>query len=336
MALLPSWAWVLAGCLSAAAGASDLSGLYPPLWEESPGQFSDYRVENGKYIIDPWIFTERMGAYRILLNQTAPYFEKYAPENEQNILWGLPLQHGWQYSSGRLVDPTGRTDCGYESRDHLCISVDSWWADINYFLSMLPFLAAVDSGIMGISSEQITLLPPPKDQTKFCYDVAGCWSTFPDIMEKWTAFFQYMQSPSSDFDGLLNHLWVAHTSSLKYPVTIFEDRYAYYVNPEADFEKNWAVAVNYLAAAQLPTTLTRSHSLQKGLASRMLLSTDKAPFIADFTPLQNSVLVALSSLGDTDRLTGSLSLAAWKISMKTEAARKFFLQLLENYVALST
>ena len=29
---------------------------------------------------------------------------------------------------GRLVDPTRTTDCGYESGDHLCISVDSWWA----------------------------------------------------------------------------------------------------------------------------------------------------------------------------------------------------------------
>lgn len=30
--------------------------------------------------------------------------------------------------SGRLADPTGKTDCGHKSGDHLCISVDSWWA----------------------------------------------------------------------------------------------------------------------------------------------------------------------------------------------------------------
>lgn len=29
---------------------------------------------------------------------------------------------------GRLADPSQRTDCGYESGDHMCISVDSWWA----------------------------------------------------------------------------------------------------------------------------------------------------------------------------------------------------------------
>lgn len=102
MAFLPSWAWVLVGCVSASlAGAPSPSDLYPPLWEESPGQLGDYQVENGKYIIDPWVFTDRMGMYKILLKQTAKYFAKFAPGNEQNILWGLPLQHGWQYSSGK-------------------------------------------------------------------------------------------------------------------------------------------------------------------------------------------------------------------------------------------
>lgn len=28
----------------------------------------------------------------------------------------------------RLVDPTGRTTCGYENFDELCVSVNSWWA----------------------------------------------------------------------------------------------------------------------------------------------------------------------------------------------------------------
>ncbi|XP_012516244.1 PREDICTED: protein LEG1 homolog [Propithecus coquereli] len=104
MAFLPSWVHILVGCFSASlAWAPNLSYMEPPLWKESPGQFSDYRVENGVYIVDPWVFPERMGLYKILLNQTARYFEKFAPENEQNILWGLPLQHGWQYSSGHSL-----------------------------------------------------------------------------------------------------------------------------------------------------------------------------------------------------------------------------------------
>ncbi|XP_004630363.1 protein LEG1 homolog [Octodon degus] len=329
MAFLPSWACVLAGCVSAAlAGASNLSDLYPPLWNESPGQFFNYKVENGKYVIDPWVFTDRMGLYKILLNQTATYFEKFAPENEQNILWGLPLQHGWQYSSGRLVDPTRKTNCGYES-NHLCISVDSWWADMNYFLSVLPFLAALDSGIMDISADQVTLLPPPKDQAKFCYDVSGCRATFPDIINEWRTFFQHMQTSSITFEQLLKYLWNAHVASLEVSIKGFEDRYTYYSKEEANFGQNWAVSVNYLAASRVPTTLIRTYNFQKGLPPRVLTSADVAPFISNFTGLQNFVLVALDVIGDLHRYTGSLTLNIWKILMMTQAAREKFLQFFE-------
>ncbi|XP_004846174.1 protein LEG1 homolog [Heterocephalus glaber] len=296
---------------------------------ESPGQFSDYRVENGKYIIDPWVFTDRMGMYRVLLNKTATYFAKFGPENEQNILWGLPLQHGWQYSSGRLADPGRRTNCGYES-DPLCISIDSWWADMNYFLSVLPFLAALDSGIMGTSPDQVTLLPPPRDQTRFCYDVSGCRSSFPETIRKWKMFFQYLQTPLSTFEGLLKYSWNAHTASLKDPIKIFEDRFMYYSKEEENLGVNWAITVNYLAASQFPTTLIRAYTFQKGLPPRILNSTDIAPFISNFTELQNIIVVALNIIGDMNRVTGSLTLSIWKILMMTQAARKGFLEFFET------
>ncbi|OBS72019.1 hypothetical protein A6R68_13404, partial [Neotoma lepida] len=286
MAVPASWVWVLVGCFSVAvAEDSSISTLYPPLWEESPEQLNDYRLEDRKHIINPWVFTDRMGLYRILLNQTATYFARYGPENEQNILWGLPMQFGWQYKTGRLADPTGGTDCGYEHGELLCVSVDSWWADVNYFLSVVPFLAAVDSGILGISSDQITISPPPLDQMKFCYNISDCRELLGETIDNWTAFFKYMQLPSSDFDGLLKHL------------------YTYYSDQEANFEENWAIAVTYLAAAYLPTTLYKTHRFQEGLPPHVLSDTDIAPFIANFTSLQNEVLLSLTDLGDIDKLT---------------------------------
>ncbi|KAM7135419.1 protein LEG1 homolog [Molossus nigricans] len=336
MASLFPLACLLIGCFSVSlAKVLNFSDLYPPLWKESPGQFSDYTMKNGKYLINPWVYPERMGMYKILLIQTARYFEKFAPENEQNSLWGLPLQHGWQYSTGRLVDPTKRTDCGYESGDRLCISVDSWWADINYFLCALPFLAAVDSGIMGISSDQVTLLLPPKDQTKFCSSVSTCQSAFPKIMKKWNAFYQKLKLPSSSFEDLLKHLWDAHTVTLEGTLKSFEKRFEYYSKPEVDFGKSWSATVKYLAASLFPTTLVRIHEFQKGLPPRLLVDGDKAPFISDFTKLQNEVLLGLNLIRDVDNATGSFSLTAWKILMKTEGARKLFLGLLETFIKIS-
>lgn len=102
MAFNLTWVSVILCCVFASlAGVSNVSNDYLPLWSKIPSQFSDYSVENGKYIINPWNYLERMGMYKILLYKTAKYFEKFAPRNEQNILWGLPLQHGWQYHTGK-------------------------------------------------------------------------------------------------------------------------------------------------------------------------------------------------------------------------------------------
>ncbi|XP_069867075.1 protein LEG1 homolog [Dipodomys merriami] len=305
MAFIPCLAWVLVGYLSTyVVGAPNLSSFYPPLWEESPGQFSDYKVENGKYIIDPWVYNSRMGMYKILLSQTATYFAKFAPENEQNVLWGLPLQFGWQFRSGRSADPTRKTNCGYESEDHLCISADSWWTDINYFLCAIPFLSVVDAGIMGISPDEVTLLPPSKEQQRFCYNVSGCRSSHPQMMKQWNAFYQYLKSPSTDFDDILRYLWTAHTSSVEGSLGNFEDKLVYYSKPEADFGKSWCVFVNYLVASLYPPTLIRTYNFEKGLPSRVLLKTYIAPFIKDFNPIQNVLLLSLNGLRKLDESTG--------------------------------
>uniref|UniRef100_A0A4W2EIW4 Protein LEG1 homolog n=1 Tax=Bos indicus x Bos taurus TaxID=30522 RepID=A0A4W2EIW4_BOBOX len=333
--LAPSACVLLVGCMFvSSAEVFSLSDQYLPLWNETPGQFSDYSVENGKYIIDPWVYPKRMGMYKILLNKTANYFEKFAPDNEQNFLWGLPLQHGWQYKTGRLVDPTRMTDCGYESGDRLCISVDSWWADMNYFLCALPFLAAVDSGIMGISSNQVLLLPPSKDQTKFCLNVSSCQSSFPSTMRKWNALYKHLQSPSSSFKDLLKYLWEAHVSSLKDGYKIFEDRLEYYSKPEAGFGKDWCVVLDYLAAASFPTIFSTVSEFQQALPPRVLVDGDKAPFISDFTDLQNIVLLGLNLLYKVDSSTGSLSLTIWKILMKTQAAKMLLLEIFEAILVI--
>ncbi|KAM9676048.1 protein LEG1 homolog [Dama dama] len=335
LSLLAPRACVLVGCIFvSSAEVFGLSGQYPPLWDESPGQFSDYSVENGKYIIDPWVYPKRMGMYKILLNKTASYFEKFAPDNEQNFLWGLALQHGWQFTSGRLVDPTQTTDCGYESGDRLCISVDSWWADLNYFLCALPFLAAVDAGIMGISSDQVLLVPPPKDQTKFCLSASSCQLSYPSSMRKWNALYKHLQSPSSSFEDLLKYMWEAHVSTLNDGYKIFEDRFEYYSKPEAGFGKDWSVFVDYVAAANFPTIFSTVSAFQKALPPRVLVDGDRAPFISDFTDVQNIVLLGLNLVGEVDRATGSLSLTLWKILMKTQAAKTLLLKFLEAVFAI--
>ncbi|XP_069866860.1 protein LEG1 homolog [Dipodomys merriami] len=177
---------------------------------------------------------------------------------------------------------------------------------VNHFLSTLPFLAAVDSGIMGISSDQATLLPPPLDQLRFCFNISDCPLSYPEIRNKWSTFFQYIQSPSSKFIIILKYLRATHSSPLKNSVKLFEDRYAHYSKKEAGpgaYYEKWIIVVDYVAITRFPMTLIITHEPQKYLPPWILSNTDRTIFIKDFTVTQNSVLVAFSSLGKLERAT---------------------------------
>ncbi|XP_072499392.1 protein LEG1 homolog [Notamacropus eugenii] len=330
MLLLSSLFCALAGYVSAfSAETSSLTDLYPPLWKESPGTLSDYTVKDGVYTIDPWLYTERMGMYKILITFTAQYFERFAPNNEANILWGLPVQHGWQHKTGRLADPTNMTKCGWESGNPMCISVENWWGCLNYFLNVLPFFGAVEAGVLEVSSNQVKLLPPPKDQMLFCYSVATCRSTFPDAMTKWTTLFQQIKEPSKSLDDLLKYLWDAHVATLGATRNIFEKRRLYFSQSESDFEESFSIAVDYVAAVLFETTLKNTNKFQKALPPRLLKPDDYPLHIKDFTDSQNRVLFLLNLLRKIHNGSGHTFLSLFRNLMKFKTLRKMANTLME-------
>jgi hypothetical protein len=91
----------------------------PPLWNEikTLDRFNFPSDSDGKLIIDVWDYTERMALYKYLImnvkhcewsdpeKKLKNIEEKYDPKN---ILWGLPLQHGWQFLSQRLMNAANR------------------------------------------------------------------------------------------------------------------------------------------------------------------------------------------------------------------------------------
>jgi len=81
-------------------------------------------------------------------------------------------------------------------------------------------------------------------------------------------------------------------------------RLKFYSKQEADFERSWALFVDYLAPPLFPTTLIRTAEFQKGLPTRMLVDGDKAPLVSDFTSFQNTVLLGLNFLHKVHKYTG--------------------------------
>ncbi|NXO34131.1 LEG1H protein, partial [Locustella ochotensis] len=313
---------------------NDVTGedVYPPLWDRAPENLLDFPVKDNKIVISAWNYQDRLGVYKSLLNASAKYFSAFGPQNSGNILWGLPLQHGWQFRTGRLADPSGGTSCGYENGELLCQSVRSWWSCMNYYLAIIPFLGAVEAGLFGQLSYEIEILPPEEQKDDFCYSVKDCWSRMPKLMDDWKAFFEVNNFFNFSFklDDALGLMWKAHTASIAYALPKFQDRLKYLSDPEANFGEDWANAVDFIGATHFSTDLPTTNNFQDFLPQRMLVEGDVLPSISDFTSEQNTVLVSLRALHKANKLTGGLLLKLWQKAMKTEAGRKMGRKLIES------
>ncbi|NXL86342.1 LEG1H protein, partial [Alectura lathami] len=298
--------------------------IYPQLWDLVPESLLNFPVKDNKIIINPWNYRERLGVYKSLLNATAKYFTAFGSQNFGNILWGLPLQHGWQFRTGRLADPSNRTSCGY---GNVCISVRSWWSCMNYYLAVIPFLGAVEAGIFGEVQYEVEILPPEERRTDFCYSVADCRSRIPKLMDLWKAYFEFS---SFVLDDALYYMWKAHVTSIACALPKFQDSLKYLSDPEANFGTDWANGVDFIAATHFPTDLQTTNEFQVFLPQRMLVEGDNLPSISGFSPQQNRVLVSLRALHKANQLTGGLLLELWQKAMSTEEGRKIGRKLIED------
>lgn len=74
--------------------------IYPPLWDFAPENLLDFPIKDNNIVINPWNYRERLGVYKSMLKASAKYFMAFGSQNSGNILWGLPVQHGWQFRTG--------------------------------------------------------------------------------------------------------------------------------------------------------------------------------------------------------------------------------------------
>ncbi|KAK1170839.1 hypothetical protein AOXY_G7778 [Acipenser oxyrinchus oxyrinchus] len=307
----------------------------PPLWKDVPESLDEFTSQNNKIVINPWNYIERMGMYKLLLNATAKYMTFLGPNNTGNVLWGLPLQHGWQFHTGRLADPTNTSSCGTQTGDHLCISVKSWWACINYYFAAIPFLAAIETGLFEDWPVEFEILPPGEMADDFCYTVSGCHSLIPDMMIKWKAFFEHLKRSSSknqdteNQDQILYYMWIAHRASIV-AVPKFSERLKYISGPEASFGVNWANTVEFIAATHFHTNYEETSRFQTRLPRRVLVDGDNAPYIEDLSAEENHTLVIFYWIQRINTFLGGGLLKLWRRAMCTEPGRAKGRHLLEN------
>uniref|UniRef100_A0A674BZR0 Chromosome 6 open reading frame 58 n=1 Tax=Salmo trutta TaxID=8032 RepID=A0A674BZR0_SALTR len=267
----------------------------PILWDQAPSQLSDLPQADNVVTINPWNPLQRMSLYRILVGSTDKFMASMGTNDSASPLWGLPLQLSWKLRSGRFVDPTGATTCGQEGNP-MCISANSWWACVNYYLSVIPFLAAED----------------------YCTSYTDCSAKYPDLMAKWEEFFQTLKDVSaseiSDFekrDQILGAFWAGETLSLSTASSSCKAKMSYYSSPEVAFAKSWLNAADYVAAAYFQSSLNNSVLFMRPLPSRVLQEGDSAPNIADLSTEENHTLYVFGWMARMNTILSERTASPW-------------------------
>ena len=307
--------------------------VLPPLWAEIPALTEEhFKLDaNGALIIDAWEYRHRMALYKHLVqNVHHCEWDSDLPSEiyPTNILWGLPLQHGWQYASGRLNSEQGNETTTIDSQ--------SWWGDMNYYLSILPYFGAVSVGI----APRI-VIPTNPDPASFCVNPDDC----PADVGPWTDFFTLVQSTrdncstsyasvsntpianyidfnlTTGLETLLHSLWSAHLHSIDTALPKFEAQLALMADSEARFSESWATLVDFIASTYFLCDLKTTDVLQNLLPPRVLNDGDQAPSIEDMTRLQNRAIIFIEALDQLNTATQDGFLRLWDISMCGEEER---------------
>lgn len=260
-----------------------------PGWYEAPSSLADYPLKSGKITIDPWCYLDRLGLYKIILNATndlMPMQDKSSLSSSQNgdenfnfknILWGLPVQFSWQYESGRLQDFANASRCGKNMKPWVvgnARQVDacsdgrvysrSWWARMNYYLSVIPFLGAVNAGLI-VPLHPLQIAYPQFDPHDFCTSIEQCYQHSPDALNDWTILFQQLMVRKPDSDSTHSYfaptfsprvntitelMWTAHVTSLHSVIESFGEVLSYMPKSEQKLGLAWANLVDYIAATR--------------------------------------------------------------------------------------
>ena len=247
--------------------------------------FGDDWRSCGEPTPDVYNVRSRLAMYRQLVEHTNPR-GTFGSDAELNPFWGYASQLVWQHRSGRLG-----------STPHV-IDKMSWWGACNYALSVIPFVAARQMGIV----------PPIALVHDHAYD---------PVIPAWHDAFVTMTS-SDDLDAIRLAGWRAHRATITLAVRLCEREHRLLPRAEQRFVDGWTRMVDLFAAAGLRTDLDKLDEIGGGtLPSRLLDDT----VLASLPRHERSTARRVSSLADRPAWRWTIELAMWRRIMRTRAAR---------------
>ena len=232
----------------------------------------------------------RMALYRLLVERTSPR-RAFGAHDELSPFWGYASQLAWQRKSGRLG---GTGDA---------IAPSSWWGACNYALSVVPYLAAAQLGIVPA----LPLPPPPRVHDR--------------SIASWREALATMQrlAPGDDHDPVRLAVWRAHLESIEAAVRAHAAAHRALPAGERGFARGWVRMVELFGSAGWRTDLDRLVEQGGGALPPRVLGDDDA--LADFTRAERATARRVIALGARPAWRWQLETRVWRRVMRTPAAR---------------
>jgi hypothetical protein len=238
---------------------------------------------------DPHDAGVRMALYRLLIERSNPGGALGA-HDELSPFWGYASQLDWQRRSGRL---------GAAGSD--VIAPASWWGACNYSLSVVPYLAAAQLGI-------VPALPLPAAAPHF----AGALAAWRDTLAPLPRLRR-----GADLDPLRVAIWRAHLTSIEAAVAAVAVAERALPAAERRFARGWLRMVELFGAAGWRTDLAHLTAQGTGALPPQILDGDTA----GFTRAERATVRHVTALAERPRWRWRLETALWRRMMRTPAAR---------------
>lgn len=250
-------------------------------------------------LADPLDARHRMAMYRLLIersNQRGAFGERDA----LCPFWGYASQLAWQERSGRLSAAGGAID------------PESWWGACNFALSVIPYLAAADLGLVPTLRLERAGRPAPPPA---CYARARA---------RWREALRAMAAlrPGEDQEAVRFAVWRAHLESIETAVRASHPAYRALPPAERRFARGWVRTVELFGAAALRTDLERIAEHGGGALPPRMLRTEEArdPF-PDMSRAERRTVRIVFALADRPAWRWAIEIRVWRRMMRPREAR---------------
>ncbi len=265
--------------------------------------------------IDPFAYSGRLAVLKLLID-ALNVNGAFGAQNERNPLWGYVFQLAWQRRSGRLQLAHTAVEC---------IDPHSLWGYVSYSLSVIPLIAAINSGLITPLT-----IPAPHEPSEIDYaygDHRGYVvpPAFSPALAAWSAFFTQALElpPGADLAPVCKSFWHAHIQTVGAVQPMLRQHGpAYHAPTEISFLSGWLRMSYFLGAAAWRTDL--DHMLQRGLGilpERVLTDEDEPGHIPNMSPLVNRNIADVVALSRQALPMFAIHVYLWRRAMRSAQAR---------------